>query len=128
MIDLDYRGRFEEFNRIGIDYLVVGGLAVNFHGVPRMTYDVDIMILMDSANIFFNPFHRALVHERHGLVRDAEIAEKKLIYGESKRSRFSINPDAFGRNARERCPGFPLPVFQQQRKNDRSSAVSAPLR
>ena len=51
MIDLDYRGVFEEFNRSGIDYLVVGGLAVNFHGVPRMTYDVDIMILMDSANI-----------------------------------------------------------------------------
>ncbi len=51
MIDLDYRGIFEEFNRSGIDYLVVGGLAVNFHGVPRMTYDVDIMILMDSANI-----------------------------------------------------------------------------
>ncbi|MDQ7780902.1 MAG: hypothetical protein RDV41_14490 [Planctomycetota bacterium] len=25
------------------DYLVVGGLAVNFHGVPRMTFDIDIM-------------------------------------------------------------------------------------
>lgn len=51
MLDLDYRGIFEEFNRSGIDYLVVGGLAVNFHGIPRMTYDLDIMVLMESANI-----------------------------------------------------------------------------
>ena len=50
-MDLDYCAIFKELNESGIDYLVVGGLAVNFHGVPRMTYDVDIMILMDSANI-----------------------------------------------------------------------------
>jgi hypothetical protein len=30
---------------------VVEGLAVNFHGVPRMTYDVDLMILPKSENI-----------------------------------------------------------------------------
>jgi hypothetical protein len=38
-MDLDYRTIFKEFNRRGIDYLVVGGLAVNFHGVPRITYE-----------------------------------------------------------------------------------------
>jgi hypothetical protein len=36
---------------LGIDYLVVGGLAVNFHGVPRMTYDIDLMILLQPENI-----------------------------------------------------------------------------
>jgi len=51
MTDLDYRHIFDEFSRSGIDYLVVGGLAVNFHGIPRMTYDVDIMIRMESRNI-----------------------------------------------------------------------------
>jgi hypothetical protein len=50
-MDLDYQTIFKGFNRLGIDYLVVGGLAVNFHGVPRMTYDIDLMILLQSENI-----------------------------------------------------------------------------
>ena len=50
-MDLDYQTIFKEFNRLGIDYLVVEGLAVNFHGVPRMTYDIDLMILLQSDNI-----------------------------------------------------------------------------
>jgi len=50
-MDLDYQTIFREFNKRGIDYLVVRGLAVNFHGVPRMTYDIDLMILLQSENI-----------------------------------------------------------------------------
>ncbi len=50
-MELDFQGIFKEFNRLNIDYLVVGGLAVNFHGVPRMTYDIDLMILLQSGNI-----------------------------------------------------------------------------
>jgi len=50
-IVLDYKAIFKELNKLEIDYLVVGGLAVNFHGVPRMTYDIDIMILPQSDNI-----------------------------------------------------------------------------
>jgi hypothetical protein len=50
-MELDYQTIFREFNRLEIDYLVVGGLAVNFHGVPRMTYDIDLMILLQSENI-----------------------------------------------------------------------------
>ena len=50
-MDLDYKAIFKELNELGIDYLVVGGLAVNFHGVPRMTYDIDLMILLESDNI-----------------------------------------------------------------------------
>ena len=49
--ELDYQSIFKELNRQNIDYIVVGGLAVNFHGVPRMTYDIDLMILLDSQNI-----------------------------------------------------------------------------
>jgi len=50
-MELDYQVIFKEFNRLGIDYLVVGGLAVNFHGVPRMTYDIDLMISFSPNNI-----------------------------------------------------------------------------
>jgi hypothetical protein len=50
-MDLDYETIFKEFNKLGIDYVVVGGLAVNFHGAPRMTYDIDLMILPQKENI-----------------------------------------------------------------------------
>jgi len=32
-------------------YLLVGGLAMNLHGVPRMTMDVDIVLALDDANL-----------------------------------------------------------------------------
>jgi predicted nucleotidyltransferase len=50
-MELDFQTVFKELNAIGIDYLVVGGLAVNFHGVPRMTYDIDLMVLLEPENI-----------------------------------------------------------------------------
>ena len=34
-----------------IKFLVVGGLAVNFHGYSRLTVDMDIIILLEKANI-----------------------------------------------------------------------------
>ncbi len=34
-----------------VKFLVVGGLAVNFHGFNRLTGDLDIIILLEDANI-----------------------------------------------------------------------------
>jgi len=50
-MELDFQEIFKELNRLKIDYLVVGGLAVNFHGIPRMTYDIDLMVLLQEDNI-----------------------------------------------------------------------------
>ncbi len=50
-MELDFQIIFKELNELKVDYLVVGGLAVNFHGVPRMTYDIDLMILLQQENI-----------------------------------------------------------------------------
>ncbi len=50
-MELDFQTIFKELNDLGVDYLVIGGLAVNFHGVPRMTYDIDLMILLEAENI-----------------------------------------------------------------------------
>jgi hypothetical protein len=33
----------------GIDYVLMGGLAVRVHGIPRATYDVDFTISLDRA-------------------------------------------------------------------------------
>jgi predicted nucleotidyltransferase len=48
---LDFEQIFRELNQEGIDYLVIGGLAVNLHGIPRMTYDMDLMVLLDPDMI-----------------------------------------------------------------------------
>ncbi len=34
-----------------VRYLLVGGLAVNLHGIPRMTMDVDLALALDPANV-----------------------------------------------------------------------------
>lgn len=43
-----------------VRYLLVGGLAMNLHGVPRMTMDVDIVLALDDANLeaFFACAHK----------------------------------------------------------------------
>jgi hypothetical protein len=42
---------FEALNRAGIDYMVVGGLAVNAHGYVRMTMDIDLVVSLEPGNI-----------------------------------------------------------------------------
>ena len=37
-------------NAHNVQYLVVGGFAVTFHGYPRATKDIDIWIWLDAAN------------------------------------------------------------------------------
>ena len=48
---LDYRTLFKDMNEAGVDYLLVGGVAVNFYGIPRMTYDLDLMVALNPENI-----------------------------------------------------------------------------
>jgi predicted nucleotidyltransferase len=47
----DYRTLFKDMNDAGVDYLLIGGVAVNFYGIPRMTYDLDLVIALNSENI-----------------------------------------------------------------------------
>lgn len=48
---LDYLGIFKELNAKKIKYIVVGGMAVNFLGVPRMTYDIDLLLDLEDKNL-----------------------------------------------------------------------------
>jgi hypothetical protein len=40
-----------KFHELNIEYLIIGGLAVNLHGIPRVTQDIDIVISTNSSNI-----------------------------------------------------------------------------
>lgn len=52
---MDYYYIFRGIEDAGVDYLVVGGLAVNLHGIPRMTCDVDVMIDLGQENMGYEP-------------------------------------------------------------------------
>jgi len=46
----DQRDLLCALNAEGVEYLVVGGHAVNMHGVPRLTKDLDVFIRGSEAN------------------------------------------------------------------------------
>lgn len=46
-----YLDLFGALERHRVRYLLVGGLAMNLHGVPRMTMDVDLMLALDAENL-----------------------------------------------------------------------------
>lgn len=46
-----YLDLFRTLDENGVRYLLVGGLALNIHGVERATMDVDLMIALDDANL-----------------------------------------------------------------------------
>lgn len=46
-----YERLFVELDRKGVRYVLCGGLAVNLHGVPRVTADADIAIDFAADNV-----------------------------------------------------------------------------
>ena len=46
-----YEDVLRALQKHGVRYLIVGGAAVNLHGVPRMTGDLDLAIDMSESNI-----------------------------------------------------------------------------
>lgn len=81
---------FNELNKNNIRYVLVGGLAVNLHGIPRSTFDIDIIIALDNNNIeqfwnvikYFNMSPRqpiTLNQLKYPQVRQSWIKDKNLI-------------------------------------------------
>jgi len=46
----DFRELLELFNAHKVEYLVVGGYALAFHGAPRVTGDIDLFVRPASGN------------------------------------------------------------------------------
>ena len=49
-LDKDLRELLASFHSRGVEFLVVGGHAVAFHGRPRLTEDLDLYVRPDVAN------------------------------------------------------------------------------
>ncbi|GAB4260570.1 MAG: nucleotidyl transferase AbiEii/AbiGii toxin family protein [Saprospiraceae bacterium] len=50
-LDKDFKEFIELLNEHSVKYLVIGGYAVNFHGYPRYTRDIDFWLWMTRQNI-----------------------------------------------------------------------------
>lgn len=51
MPELDIRGILEALAREGVEFLIIGGVAVGFHGYVRATKDVDVVPAPDPENL-----------------------------------------------------------------------------
>jgi len=49
-IQKDFKELLELFNSQNVEYMIVGGYALAFHGAPRYTGDLDIFINPSTAN------------------------------------------------------------------------------
>ena len=38
-------------NQRHVEFLIIGGFAVNFHGFPRLTHDIDFLVDSDKENL-----------------------------------------------------------------------------
>ena len=50
-LNKDFKVFIELLNEHEVKYLVIGGYAVNFHGYPRYTNDIDFWLWMTEENI-----------------------------------------------------------------------------
>jgi len=46
-----YEEVFRELNKNKVKYVVAGGVAVNLHGIPRVTGDLDLLIDLGKKNV-----------------------------------------------------------------------------
>jgi hypothetical protein len=46
-----YFEELSQFYKQKVEYMVVGGLAVNLYGIPRVTHDIDILISFEKKNV-----------------------------------------------------------------------------
>ena len=70
MPELDIRGILAELIREEIEFLLIGGVAVGFHGYVRATKDVDVVPAPDPANL------KRLARLLQGLDAEIEGAEE----------------------------------------------------
>jgi len=49
-VQKDFKELLALFNEHKVEYVIVGGYALAFHGAPRYTGDIDILIHPDTAN------------------------------------------------------------------------------
>lgn len=60
VLPADFREFLKLLNEAEVEYLVIGGYAVGYHGYPRTTADLDVWVAIsaDNASRLVEVFHR----------------------------------------------------------------------
>lgn len=72
------------FHEHEVEYILVGGIAVILHGVPRVTEDIDIFLRPDSKNLqrFRNALHTVFKDKSIEEITDKELKQYAVVrYG-----------------------------------------------
>lgn len=48
---MDFEELFSQLEKNKVNYVICGGLAVALYGIPRMTFDIDLIIEMEKQNL-----------------------------------------------------------------------------
>ncbi|MHA1298486.1 MAG: DUF6036 family nucleotidyltransferase [Candidatus Helarchaeota archaeon] len=71
---------FENFYQKQIKYLIIGGMAINLYGVPRVTQDLDIIISMDKDNVLkMNQALKELKYKPRLPVNPDDLAHPEVV-------------------------------------------------
>ncbi|MFH1670751.1 MAG: nucleotidyl transferase AbiEii/AbiGii toxin family protein [Patescibacteria group bacterium] len=70
----NYQSILRAFQEQNLQYIIVGGVAVNLHGYPRFTNDIDILLALDQNNLA----KMANIMESMGYQRRLPIAIQEL--------------------------------------------------
>ncbi len=74
---MDFITLLKELNKKRIKYIVVGGIAINLHGIPRMTYDLDLILDFTDSNIIkFVKLFKRLGYKPRVPVKIMDFAKK----------------------------------------------------
>jgi predicted nucleotidyltransferase len=80
----EFREFLKSLNSHGVEYLIVGGYAVNFHGYHRTTGDLDVWIAVDPKNA------QKVAAALHSFGFETATEEHFLRYG--KMTRMGVPP------------------------------------
>lgn len=74
-----YKDLFIQLEKSGIQYLVAGGFAVNFHQVQRATVDLDLIVHLEKSNILnFIALMKTLGFEPKIPVKTEQLADPAI--------------------------------------------------
>jgi hypothetical protein len=101
------QGVFESLHRHEVKYLVIGGIAAVLHGVPRATFDLDILIeaTPDNARRLLDSFLEA------GLGTAAQTTAEELLAHE-----ITIFKDRVRVDVQTSTPGLHFPNAWENRE------------
>lgn len=78
---MDHEAFFKSLREAGIDHIVTGGLALNLHGLPRMSTDIDLVLEPGGENVL-----RAIRHLRDLGYRPGEVPKpEEMAHPEVRR-------------------------------------------